>query len=99
MYEIFSKHRRVMIATLLFLAPPMGHALPVSLGTAGPNHYAGFEIGTGDISVNAGGPVNGITGNVGLNGSGTLSLTGGGLGTFVHGNVIVSANANQVTVS
>jgi choice-of-anchor A domain-containing protein len=71
-------------------------ALPVSLGAAGPNNFAVLEIGTGslNISVNAGGPANGVSGNVGVNGSGTLALTGT---TFVHGNVILSDNSNVTT--
>jgi len=73
-------------------------ALPVSLGAAGPNNFTVLEIGTGslNISVNAGGPANGVSGNVGLNGSGTLALTGT---TFVHGNVIVAIDKSQVTTS
>jgi hypothetical protein len=80
------------------LSPGAAKAALVSLGTAGPGNFAVLEIGTGNlnISVNGGGAANGITGNVGLNGGGTLSLTSD---TFVQGNVIVAQNVNQVTTS
>src|SRR6478672_1921171 len=72
-------------------------ALPVNLGAAGPGNWAVLQAGDGKIDVNAGGPVNGITGNVGVNGPGKLSLTGG---SFVHGNVLVSTNtATQISTS
>ncbi len=73
-----------------------GLALPVSLGAAGPQNFTVLEIGTGEvIGVNAGGPKNGITGNVGINTNGTLALTGG---TFVTGNVFKGTGAS-VTLS
>jgi choice-of-anchor A domain-containing protein len=82
----------------LVLLPSAAVASVVSLGAAGPQNFNVLEIGTGNmtIQINAGGPVNGVAGNVGLNGTGTLALTGG---TFVGGNAIVSTNANQVTLS
>jgi choice-of-anchor A domain-containing protein len=71
-------------------------ALPVSLGAAGPQNFTVLEIGTGEvIGINAGGPKNGVTGNVGINTDGTLALTGG---TFVTGNVFKGTGA-QVTLS
>jgi hypothetical protein len=78
------------------LGPNTARAGLFDLGTAAD--YSILEIGTGNfnISVNAGGLPNGITGNVGIDGSGTLSLTGT---TFVNGNVVVANNINQVTTS
>jgi len=82
----------------LVLPAQQAFALQVDLGAAGPGNWAVLEIGTGDldIEVNAGGPPNGVTGNVGLNGIGQLKLTGT---TFVQGDVIVAQNANQVVLS
>jgi len=82
----------------LMLSAQQTLALPVDLGAAGPGNWAVLEIGTGDldIEVNAGGPVNGVTGNVGLNGIGQLKLTGT---TFVQGDVVVAQNVNQVVLS
>jgi choice-of-anchor A domain-containing protein len=63
----------------------------VNLGAAGPQNFAVLEIGVGDvIGINAGGPVNGVTGNVGVNQNGQLALTGG---TFVTGNAILGTGA------
>jgi choice-of-anchor A domain-containing protein len=71
-------------------------ALPVSLGAAGPQNFTVLEIGTGEvIGINAGGPKNGVTGNVGINTNGTLALTGG---TFVTGTVFLGTGAD-VTLS
>ena len=82
----------------LMLTAQQTLALPVDLGAAGPGNWAVLQIGTGDldIEVNAGGPVNGVTGNVGLNGIGQLKLTGT---TFVQGDVVVAQNVNQVVLS
>jgi choice-of-anchor A domain-containing protein len=66
-------------------------ALPVSLGAAGPTQFTVLEIGTGQvIGVNAGGPVNGIKGNVGVNTNGHIALTGG---TYVTGNVYLGSGS------
>ena len=71
------------------MAVPQG----IDLGSAGPGNWTVLEIGTGDldIEVNAGGPVNGVSGNVGLNGTGALKLTGT---TFVNGNVVLSTSGS-----
>ena len=85
-----------ILAIYLFLAgAPCLLALPVNLGKAGPNNWTVLEIGTGQvIGLNAGGPANGITGNVGVNQNGKLALTGT---TFVKGNVILGTNATATT--
>ena len=84
------------LLALIVLSSNVAKAALVDLGTAG--QYAVLEIGTGDlnISVNAGGLPNGIIGNVGLNGSGDLKLTGT---TYVQGNVTVAQNVSQVVLS
>src|SRR4029077_14384696 len=70
-------------------------ALPVNLKSAGPQNWAVLEIGTGEvIGLNAGGPANGITGNVGVNQNGKLQLTGD---TFIHGNVVLGTGASETT--
>jgi len=67
-------------------------ALPVSLGAAGPGNFTVLEIGTGSVtSINAGGPSNGVEGNVGVNTNGQLKLTGT---TFVTGNVFLGTGAS-----
>ena len=69
-----------------------GRALPFTLGAAGPSNFTILEIGTGQvIGINAGGPVNGISGNAGVNQNGQLKLTGG---TFVSGNVFLGTGAS-----
>jgi len=67
-------------------------ALPVSLGAAGPQNFTVLEIGTGEvIGLAAGGPKNGITGNVGINTNDQLNLSGG---TFVSGTVFKGTGAS-----
>ena len=85
-----------VIAICFFLAAAShGLALPVNLGHAGPNNWTVLEIGTGQvIGLNAGGPANGITGNVGVNQNGALNLTGT---TFVKGNVVLGTNSTVST--
>ena len=92
-----SKKTSLLFCVILSFAlkPPL-HALPVDLKTAGPGNWAVLQAGDGNISLNAGGPVNGITGNVGINGTGTFALTGG---TFVVGKAVAATNVNQVTMS
>src|SRR5690242_7878285 len=83
-----------IIGVLGFRAQSM--ALPVSLGTAGPGNFAVLETGTGGLTihVNNGGSAPGITGNVGVNSNGTLTLDNN---TFVHGNVTLGTNAHVTT--
>ena len=70
-------------------------ALPVGWGTAGPQNWTVLELGTAQvIGLNAGGPANGITGNVGINQNGKLQLTGD---TFVSGNVVLGTGASEST--
>jgi len=67
-------------------------ALPVSLGAAGPQNFTVLEIGPGVvIGLAAGGPKNGITGNVGINTNDQLNLSGG---TFVSGTVFKGTGAS-----
>jgi Ice-binding-like len=81
----------------LFAFQAASFALPVSLGTAGPGNFAVLETGTGGLSVHVsgGGSAPGITGNVGINSNGTLTLDNQ---TFVHGNVTLGTGA-QVSTS
>src|ERR1700731_2807244 len=67
----------------------------ITWGVAGPQNWTVLEIGTGEvIGLNAGGPANGITGNVGVNQNGKLQLTGD---TFIHGNVVLGTGASETT--
>lgn len=83
-----------LLSLAAFLSVPAAGfaALPVSLGAAGPGNFTVLEIGTGDVtSINAGGPANGVSGNVGVNTNGQLKLTGT---TFVTGNVFLGTGAS-----
>jgi len=96
----FSRHTATpmgLLALGIFLAAQSSSmALQVNLGAAGPSNFTVLEIGTGQvIGVNAGGPVNGIKGNVGINTNSQVSLTGG---TYVSGNVYLGTGAS-VTLS
>lgn len=91
-----TRHFRLPLAILaIVLSRSIGlYALPVDLGVAGPSNFTILDIGTGGtVSVNAGGPVNGITGNVGIYTDGALKLTGGSP-TFVTGNVVLGTGAS-----
>ena len=91
----FRNPARILGIYLFLAATPCLLALPVNLGKAGPNNWTVLEIGTGQvIGLNAGGPANGITGNVGVNQNGQLNLTGT---TFVKGNVILGTNSTVST--
>jgi choice-of-anchor A domain-containing protein len=81
-----------LVAAITLSVRPESFAVPISLGAAGPGNFAVLEIGVGDvIGINAGGPVNGVTGNVGVNQNSQLDLTGG---TYVNGNVILGTGAS-----
>src|SRR5690348_892982 len=69
-------------------------ALPVNLGTAGPKSWSVLELGTSQvIGLNTGGPIGGITGNVGINQNGALQLTD----LSVQGSVILGTGASETT--
>jgi choice-of-anchor A domain-containing protein len=95
MASTFSRHSATLItlfaSTIFLTIQSSSMALPINLGAAGPGNFTVLEIGTGQvIGVNAGGPVNGIKGNAGVNSTGKVSLTGG---TYVTGNVYLGTGA------
>ena len=83
-----------LVLGLGLLSEP-AQAVSINLGAASSQSWSVLEIGTGQVTgLNAGGPANGITGNVGINQNGKLQLTGD---TFVHGNVVLGSGASETT--
>jgi hypothetical protein len=77
----------VAVASLVFFRS-QALALPVSLGSAGPQNWAVLEIGNGNVSLANASNAGSITGNVGVNG-GNISDSG----VPIQGNLVTSSSA------
>ena len=76
----------------LFIVRSSSMALPVDLGTAGPNNWSVLEVGDGSVveQVDLSNPQGGISGNVGIQKNGKIQ----GSGPAINGDLFLGDNAS-----